>query len=264
MIPTSSVRLHDFRVASNDEEADSVFRLVMEAPALARTIEPGQFMNLNVPGDASHIVRLPLSFSRSDTRVGTVELVYAVVGEGTRRLSAMRPGDSSDVVGPCGHGWQTPTDARRCLLVSGGAGIAPIMAASRMLAERGVPFDVVIGAQDARRLWGVERARELDGGEVVVTTDNGSAGMRGLTTDAMGALLGRRAYGMAYACGPAPMMASVARLAAKAEIACQVSLERMMTCGFGACNTCNVAMVSGGYKACCTDGPVFDAREVLW
>lgn len=69
---------------------------------------------------------------------------------------------------------------------------------------------------------------------------------------------------MAYACGPAPMMASVARLAAKAEIVCQVSLERMMTCGFGACNTCNVAMVSGGYKACCTDGPVFDAREVLW
>lgn len=148
--------------------------------------------------------------------------------------------------------------------MAGGVGAPPVIAAARMLAQAGLPFDVVLGAQSADRLWGPDQARALGAGEVLVTTDDGSAGIRGFTTAGMEELVGRHGYDLVMTCGPTPMMAGVARLAADMGMACQASLEKLMGCGFGACNCCNVAMVQGGYKSCCTDGPVFDASEVAW
>ena len=103
-----------------------------------------------------------------------------------------------------------------------------------------------------------------EGFEAFVTTDDGSAGRRGFTTDALAELLANSDYDVVYTCGPEVMMAGVARLCHEAGVACRVSMERMMCCGFGACGTCNVAMVDGTYKSCCKDGPVFDAEEVAW
>jgi dihydroorotate dehydrogenase electron transfer subunit len=261
--PSSKVHLYDFEVASNDAVGEKVCRLVMRSPELASELRPGQFMNVAVPGDASHIVRLPFSFASTDPDAGTVELIYAVVGEGTRRLSEMPVGSKSTVVGPCGNGWDVKPGGR-ALAVAGGVGAPPVVAAARALAAAGREVDVVLGAQTKSRLWGEDDARALGAGEVVVTTDDGSYGMRGFTTQAMEALLARHEYDLVVTCGPAVMMAGVARLAEGAGVACQASLERMMTCGFGACSTCNVAMRAGGYKSCCMDGPVFDASEVAW
>ncbi|MGN0075785.1 MAG: dihydroorotate dehydrogenase electron transfer subunit [Parafannyhessea sp.] len=263
MQPSSKVHLYDFEVASNDEVGEKIFRLVMRSPELARELRPGQFMNLAVPGDASHIVRIPLSFASTDAEAGTIEILYAVVGEGTRRLSEMHVGSTSTVVGPCGNGWKV-VPGGRALCVAGGIGAPPVVAAARALANEGREVDVVLGAQMAAKLWGEADARALGAGEVVMTTDDGSYGMHGFTTQAMEALLARHEYDLVVTCGPAVMMAGVARLAEGAGIACQASLERMMTCGFGACSTCNVAMRAGGYKSCCMDGPVFDASEVAW
>lgn len=264
-MPSSKVGLHEFEVVSNEEVAAAIWRLVLRAPVLARSIRPGQFMNLEVPGDPSHPLRVPLSFASADPEVGTVELVYAVVGEGTGRLSRMASGQRSTAVGPGGHGWRLPeVTPGRAVLVAGGVGAPPIVAAASMLAGAGIGFDAVLGAQSASRLWGKERLADLGAGQVLVTTDDGSRGMRGFTTDAMALLLGERDYGLAMSCGPQPMMAGVARLAREAGVACQVSTERMMGCGFGACNTCNVAMAAGGYRSCCSDGPVFDAEELAW
>lgn len=264
MIPTSDVRLHDFTVVSNEPVAQGVFRLVMSSSELARTIEPGQFMNLAVPGDASHLLRIPLSFAGADAEAGTIELVYAVVGEGTERLARMVPGSTSTVVGPCGHGWRVPAQEGRCLLVAGGVGAPPVVAATRMLAQAGFACDVVIGARTSALLWGEDAALAAGACEVHIATDDGSAGTHGFTTDVMRRLVAERAYAFVLTCGPTPMMAGVAGIAAEAGIACQASLERMMTCGFGACSTCNVALVAGGYASCCKDGPVFDAAEVAW
>ena len=265
MMPTSKVHLYDFEVVSNEAVADGVFRLVMGSPELARLLEPGQFMNLAVPGDPSHIVRIPLSFASTDPDAGTVEVVYAVVGEGTRRLSSMVPGDASTVVGPCGNGWRVPAGGRgRALAVAGGVGAPPVVAATRALHAAGMSVDVVVGAQTRSRLWGEDASREAGADEVVVTTDDGSYGTRGFATQAMADLLARKDYDLVVTCGPAVMMAAVARQAEEAGIPCQASLERMMTCGFGACSTCNVAMRAGGYQSCCMDGPVFDAGEVAW
>lgn len=258
---------HAFRVLSNDEAAEGIRRLTIASP-VAKTLMPGQFMNLRVPGDGSQLLRLPLSFARADAAAGTVVLLYAVVGEGTERLSRMRPGEESTLVGPSGRGWALPKAAGRALLVAGGIGLPPVLACARMLAEARVGFDVCIGSRSKGQvLWDDEDALMRlvdDGGRIVNYTDDGSAARKGFATDGMAELLAERSYAQAYACGPAPMLATVARLARERGLACQVSLERMMGCGFGACSCCNVELAQGGYALCCQDGPVFDAEEVAW
>ncbi len=277
--------LHEFVVVSNELVAQETYRMVIDAPQLAARIVPGQFMNLSVPGDNSHVLRIPLSFKRADALAGTVELIYAVVGEGTRRLSQMRVGDGSSAVGPSGAGWWLPRSEGRALLVAGGVGLPPILAAAGMLADARVGFDVVVGARTQARLvypdvddvmrYGTPAAAGTGSAEsydpdraLVVTTDDGSAegspAAARSAADGMADLMGGRAYAQVYTCGPAAMMCGVARLARARGIACQASLERMMGCGFGACSCCNVALVRGGNALCCQDGPVFDAEEVVW
>ena len=262
-----NVTQHDFTVVSNECVAQGVWRLVVKSD-VARTIEPGQFMNLRVPGDGSHILRIPLSFKRADAGDGTVELLYAVVGEGTSRLASMRAGDSSTLVGPSGRGWQAPARAGRALLVAGGIGLPPVLAAGELLAGLGVGFDLIVGARSVAMLVMGDAeacmATAGDGARLVVCTDDGTAGIKGFVTQGMEELLAERAYAQVYTCGPNVMMAGVARLAHEAGVACQVSMERMMGCGFGACACCNVALSKGGYALCCQDGPVFDAEEVAW
>ena len=263
---------HDFAVVRNESVADGIWRLVVQS-SVAEQIKPGQFVNLAVPGDGSHILRIPLSFSEANASSATLEMVYAVVGEGTRRLSAMRPGDVSTLVGPCGNGWQLPCAPGRALVVAGGVGLPPVVACARMLAQADVGFDAIVGAQtDAKHVDElIDQLRSLAPGKgcdcartVLVTTDDGTRGIRGFTTAAMADLLAEHAYGCVYTCGPLPMMAGVAKLCEIRGLACQVSMEQVMGCGFGACSCCNVKRSSGGYALCCQDGPVFDAKEVAW
>ena len=270
--PKDRAGLHAFEVMSNKRVAEGIWCMRCHTPVAAQ-LAPGQFVNVRVPGDGAHILRVPLSFSEADAQGEVLELVYAVVGEGTERLSRMRRGDASDLVGPCGNGWSLPKRDGRALLVAGGVGLPPIVACARMLAASGVGFDAIVGAQTAGKHvdFLLQELRTLAPAEgcdcarkVVVTTDDGTAGMRGFVTAAMQDLRAEHAYATVYTCGPNPMMAGVARLAREAGADCQASLERMMGCGFGACSCCNVKLVSGGYALCCQDGPVFDATEVAW
>ena len=261
---TAGLDVHDFTVVSNEPVADGLMRIVLSSPELASALRGGQFVNVAVPGDASQILRIPLSFSCADAEAGTVEIVYAVVGDGTRRLAAMAAGERSTAVGPCGNPWPVVEGARRACVVAGGVGVTPIVACARMLSGAGVAFDAVVGAQTAGKLWGADVLSGLGAEAVAVTTDDGSAGRRGFTTDALAELLASGDYDVVYTCGPEVMMAGVARLCRVAKVVCLVSMERMMCCGFGACGTCNVAMADGTYKSCCKDGPVFDAEEVAW
>ncbi|MBQ6395683.1 MAG: dihydroorotate dehydrogenase electron transfer subunit [Atopobiaceae bacterium] len=275
MEATTGIGLHEATVLANEPCAQGTMRMTIHAPGLARAIQPGQFMNLEVLGDPSHILRIPLSFSCADADAGTVTLIYAVVGKGTERLSPLGKGASLSVTGPCGRGWKLPSSEGRVLLVAGGAGLPPILAAARMLATAGVGFDAVIGA----RTYALHVFPECDGilsiGDgydadrlVILTTDDGSraegAGRGMLVTDGMADLFAEREYAQVITCGPSPMMAAVVAMCREKGIPCQVSLERMMGCGFGACSCCNVALVAGGYALCCKDGPVFDASEVAW
>ena len=186
---SAGLAVHDFSVVSNEPVADGLVRIVLSAPELASALRPGQFVNIHVPGDASQVLRIPLSFSCADAAAGTVEIVYAVVGDGTRRLSEMAAGERSTAVGPCGNPWPLVEGARRACVVAGGVGVTPVVACARMLAASGVAFDAVVGAQTAGRLWGADVLAGLGAGTVAVTTDDGTAGRRGFTTDALADLL---------------------------------------------------------------------------
>lgn len=264
MADVTATSLYDFSVVSNEQVAQGLWKIVMSAPDLAFRLRAGQFLNLYVPGDPSQILRIPLSFSHADAAHGTIEIVYAVVGDGTRRLSQLAAGATSTVVGPCGNPWRVREGQRRSCVVAGGVGITPVVACARLLADSEIAFDAVVGAQTAERLWGTEALSGLGAGTVEVTTDDGTAGRAGFTTAALADLLASGEYDTVYTCGPEPMMAGVARLCEERGLSCQVSMERMMSCGFGACSTCNVALAAGGYASACKDGPVFDAREVAW
>jgi len=266
-MPTPSpARVHEFSVVSNIEIADAVFALTIEAPALAAALRPGQFMNFAVPGNAQSLLRIPLSYAAADPAAGTVEIWFAVVGDGTRRLSQMAPYDTSTVLGPGGNGWGVPAGPEACeraLLVAGGIGVPPIVALARELSRREIPFDACLGAASANRLVGVPELEALPTcGDVHVCTDDGTAGTKAFCTDPAALLLSNKAYGYAATCGPGVMMKKVASAAAAAGVPCEASLERMMACGFGACNTCNVETVDG-MKGACMCGPVFDATKVV-
>ncbi|MGI6755544.1 MAG: dihydroorotate dehydrogenase electron transfer subunit [Atopobiaceae bacterium] len=264
----AAANCYPYTVLSNTPVGDKIFHMKMSiSRELASSLEPGMFVNVAVPHNPAHLLRVPLSFSAVDAHEGTLDLVYAVVGDATERMSRMVPDEESTVVGPLGHGWWIPTHVRagdRCVVVAGGVGAPPIVAAARMLRQEGIQVDAIIGAKSSTCLWhGAKDSLANMGCTVIVTTDDGSEGIPGFTTQALEELLDRNDYAACFTCGPGVMMKGVSKLAEAHGVFCEVSLERMMGCGFGACNTCNVERVGGGYASCCTDGPVFSAEEVV-
>jgi dihydroorotate dehydrogenase electron transfer subunit len=253
--------LETVKVVANDRIAEGVGLMVLYAPRVASTVEPGQFVHLRLDSHAETILRRPFSVHRASGE--HIELLYQVLGAGTRLMSGMRSGDTSmDIVGPLGTGWAVPNDLGHALLVAGGLGAAPLGMLAERLAERGVAVTVAHGAPTAERLV----ARELFERVcrvVDVATDDGSAGERGFVTGPVARLLAAERFDVAYVCGPEAMQRVVSGLLADAGVPCQISLERLMACGIGACLSC-VVSTSSGLKRACVDGPVFDAREVVW
>ncbi|AEB07137.1 dihydroorotate oxidase B, electron transfer subunit [Coriobacterium glomerans PW2] len=262
-MPTPSpARVHDFEVVSNESIAERIFSIEIAAPELARAISPGQFVNVAVPGNAMSLLRIPLSYVRADIDAGSIVMWYAVVGDGTRRLSRMKPGETSTLLGPGGRGWSVPDSTTRALLVAGGIGVPPVLCLAHELHERGIAFDVCLGSMSAKTLVGAEQFRYLGAGTVCVSTDDGTAGLCGFCTDPAADMLLAGGYDYVATCGPAPMMRKTAAAAAEAGTYCEASLERMMSCGFGACGTCNVETTEG-MEGACMCGPVFDASKVV-
>ena len=221
----SPARMHDFEVVSNEEIAEGIFSLVILAPRLASALKPGQFVNIRVPGDASELLRIPLSYVSADVEHGTVEIWYAVVGNATRRMSQWKPGFTSDLLGPGGRGWKAPEGTKRVLVVGGGIGVPPVLCLARELVSAGVAVDACVGAASASKLVGLEDFRALGCDQVCVATDDGSAGACGFCTDPASDLLAAGGYQYVATCGPGVMMSKVAAAAAEAGVYCEASLE---------------------------------------
>lgn len=259
----SPAYLHEATVVSNEPMAPGVMRMTLRCPELAATIQPGQFFNLAVPGDPTEMLRLPFSFAAADPASGEVTLAYLLQGNGTRRMQQMAPGTVTDLLGPGGHGWRPVEGSHHALLVGGGSGTAPLVPLTRALASSGVTVDFVQGAPTAERVLFEEEITAAGAARFEVATDDGTRGTRGFCTEVVARLLSEGGYDAVYTCGPEPMMRSVAKLAEQAGVPCQVSMERGMVCGFGACATC-VVDTKDGRKGACMHGPVFDAEEVVW
>jgi len=219
---------------------------------------PGQFVMIRGAWGAHPT----LGRAYSLVEVGAVGAVLVrAVGDGSQRLVALRPGDALSVLGPLGHGFGAPVTGLKAVLVAGGVGVAPIAFLAETLAAAGAKPSVLFGARTAGDLPLADRLAAA--GDLCVTTEDGSAGERGLVTGPLARLLAAQSEVQIFACGPAPMLEAVARLAAVAGAPCQVALESPMACGMGTCKGCAVLAANGNYKYVCSDGPVFEAAEIF-
>jgi dihydroorotate dehydrogenase electron transfer subunit len=251
------------QIISNERDTDLYFRLVVRAPKIAPLVQPGQFAHVRILPLHEALLRRP--FSIFQVSGDTLSILYKTIGRGTEVLSLMRPGEELSMIGPLGHGFTVPPPAGETpLLVAGGYG----MAALHLLAQRS-PQKGVVFAGGRRRvdILCEEEFRAL-GWEVRVTTEDGSHGETGLVTQALLTELQRRAPGhKLFACGPTPMLKAVGRLAAEFNLPAELSLDEHMGCGIGVCLTCVVPIKAGDgweYQRSCTEGPVFDSRQVAW
>lgn len=267
-------KMHEGSIRSLRQIGTSLFELVLDAPELARSLKPGQFMQIAVPGDGSHLLRIPLSYSATDVNLGYVTLIFDVVGEGTRRLSMQKEHTRLSVIGPLGNGWPRVSNVQgqagmvgqahpSVLLVGGGVGAPPVLAYASHLKDEGAFVQLILGAKTRDMLVPhTQVAARVN--KVQVATDDGSYGVQGYPVPLVEEALKERKWDMVCTCGPTPLMAAVARLCKDAGVPAYTSLEAYMGCGFGACSGCAVPLAAGGYALCCTDGPVFDAQKVRW
>jgi dihydroorotate dehydrogenase electron transfer subunit len=238
-----------------------VFKLTLRAPQIAQMAAPGQFVMVRV-GGVDPLLRRPFSLCEIRPEAGEITLIYRVVGRGTGILAEAPVGARLLTMGPLGYSFPDPAvGTGELVLVGGGLGIPPMVAAAEAAKQVGRPVRAILGARSARYLAGAAELQAL-GVPVTLVTDDGSAGEQGVVTGPLGRVLGEGAE--VWACGPEGMLKAVGALAAEAGAPCFLSVERHMACGFGACIGCTVPKASGdGFFKACQDGPVFLAEEVL-
>ncbi|MCW5550653.1 MAG: dihydroorotate dehydrogenase electron transfer subunit [Verrucomicrobiae bacterium] len=250
-------------IVSNERATDLYFRLVVRAPQIAPLVQPGQFAHVRILPLRDALLRRP--FSIFQVEGDTFAILYKSVGKGTEVLSRMRPGEELNAIGPLGHGFTVPQPGGETpLLVAGGYG----MAAMHLLAQRSPQTGIVfVGGRRRVDILCEEEFRAL-GWEVRATTEDGSHGEKGLVTQPLIAELKRTTAGRKlFACGPTPMLKAVGRLAEEFNVPAELSMDEHMCCGVGVCLTCVIPVKAGDaweYQRTCTEGPVFDSREVVW
>lgn len=268
------------------------------------SIKPGQFIMLRINEQIDPLLRRPFGIykilkQRASSALGglgggkgqDIEILYKVVGKGTRLMTNLKPGNAVDLLGPLGNGFtlefmsQTPkVGKQKILMVAGGIGIAPFYLLAKNYKLSAVNFKLLFGGRGKDDLPGLEDFRKLDI-RMDISTEDGSIGRRGLITDLMRKELSKKGDYIVYACGPKGMLKRVAATAEKADIPCYVSLDNAMACGMGACLGCAVKVRSQKsevrsqnkkysklqtpnykltYKMVCKHGPVFDAKEIAW
>lgn len=253
------------KILSNNEVADQIYKLTVRLPFdFNEKCRPGQFAHIKIPFANEHILRRPISINSVGTFNDTVSFVYQTVGKGTDTLSHFKEGTKLKVLLPLGNGFEE-TIGERVLLVGAGMGAAPL----KHLAEtwRSSVYTAVLGFRNRQKAYQVHDF-EKSCAKVYVCSDNGSIGEKQYAADAAAKLAGQEHFDRIYACGPEVVLRQVANLAKELDIPCSLSMEARMGCGVGACVGCNVAVLDANgnqyYKRCCADGPVFDAREVVF
>lgn len=252
----------------NEEAGAGIWIMTLEAPEIAAHALPGQFVHTRIPGMEGHILRRPFGVYEAYPEEGTIDIMYQVLGFGTEHMTTLEPGDEVEVIGPVGRGWQPPQGCGKALLVAGGVGSAPIHPLVCQLKAQGADVTAILGAQTEEALVARRRFGKALGCEPLCSTDDGSFGRAGFCTPLVQEALDEAAaagepFDYVACCGPEPLMKIVARMAADAGVLCEVSLEKRMACGVGACLSC-VVDTTAGKKRACVDGPVFPSTEVVW
>jgi len=265
-------------VLINRQLARDTWLIRLQAPELARSIRPGQFLMIRLPGHSDPLLGRP--FALYDTVLDdgcqpiAVDVVYLIVGKVTGLMAELKTGDSVDIWGPLGNGFPELNDLDHVGLVAGGIGQTPFLAHIReLLGQRGYggksprkatnKVSLYYGVRTADLAAGVEDFRSA-GADVHLTSDDGSLGFHGFVTQL---LEKQQPPQHLIGCGPEPMLKALAALAHRWQVPCHLSLETPMACGVGICFSCVTRVRTNDgwdYRRVCVDGPVFDAECLAW
>ena len=236
-------------IIQNIPLTSNVFKMVLSGDVSAITA-PGQFVNIKLDG---LYLRRPISVC--DLGEGTLTIVYKAVGKGTEQMSCMKTGEKLDVLTGLGNGYDLSVSGEKPVLLGGGVGVPPMYLLAKELISQGKTVSVILGFNTKEEIFFEEEFKAL-GADVIVTTADGSYGIKGFVTDA----LKEMEYTYFYTCGPEPMLKAVYKASATSG---QMSFEKRMGCGFGACMGCSCKTITG-HKRICKEGPVLKKEEILW
>ena len=237
-----------FEIIENVPLTESVYKMTLRGDTSAITA-PGQFVNIQLDG---LYLRRPISVC--DVAGDQLTIIYKVVGKGTAQMAAMQTG-TLDVLTGLGNGYDLGVSGERPVLLGGGVGVPPMYMLAKQLIAQGKKVTVILGFNTKAEVFYEQAFRDL-GADVTVTTVDGSYGMKGFVTDA----LANVDYTHFYTCGPEPMLKAVYKATTTSG---QMSFEKRMGCGFGACMGCSCKTITG-YKRICKEGPVMRKEEILW
>ena len=237
-----------FEIIENSALTESIYKMVLRGDVSDITA-PGQFVNIKLDG---LYLRRPISVC--DLTEDTLTIIYKVVGKGTKQMSQMHSG-TLDVLTGLGNGYDLTLAGDSPVLLGGGVGVPPMYLLAKRLIEQGKKVSVVLGFNTMSEVFYEQAFKDL-GAAVTVTTVDGSYGIKGFVTDALKDIH----YTYFYTCGPEPMLKAVYKAT---ETSGQMSFEKRMGCGFGACMGCSCKTITG-YKRICKEGPVMRKEEILW
>ena len=237
-----------FEIVDNTALTDSVYKMVLRGDTSAITA-PGQFVNILLDG---LYLRRPISVC--DVQGELLTIIYKAVGKGTKQMARMTSG-KLDLLTGLGNGYDLTLAGERPVLLGGGVGVPPMYLLARRLIGQGKQVQVILGFNTAAEVF-YEDAFKALGADVTVTTVDGSYGVKGFVTDALKDL----DYSYFYTCGPEPMLKAIYKASRTSG---QMSFEKRMGCGFGACMGCSCKTITG-YKRICKEGPVMKKEEILW
>lgn len=238
-----------FKIIENTPLTKTVYKMKLQGDVSDIT-SSGQFVNIKLEG---LYLRRPISVC--DCEDGVLTLIYKVVGKGTEQMAKMTEGEELNVLTGLGNGYDISLSGDKPLLLGGGVGVPPLYMLCKKLIAEGKKVSVVLGFNTKDEIFCEEDFKAL-GAEVLVTTVDGSYGIKGFVTDAMKDI----DYSYFYTCGPEPMLKAIFKASSTSG---QFSFEERMGCGFGACMGCSCKTVTG-YKRICKDGPVLQKEEILW
>ncbi|MBB3186449.1 dihydroorotate dehydrogenase electron transfer subunit [Microbacter margulisiae] len=249
----------DWIISANISLNKSNFLLKLTYSEPLPLILPGQFVQIKIDNVSSAFLRRTFSINYVNVDKKEIWILIQIVGDGTQALSKSKPGEKLNLIFPLGNAFSMPYSKKsNLLLIGGGVGIAPLLFLGSKLKEEGVTPNFLIGAKNADGLIELDEFHKH--GNVFVTTEDGSVGEKGFVTEHS---VLQNTFDKIYSCGPTPMMKAVARYAEKYSIDCEVSLENKMACGIGACLCC-VTPTQHGHQCVCTEGPVFNTKELVW
>jgi len=255
----------------SNKRVGAYHQIILSVGEVVRHCRPGNFIAIQVGGDSSRMVlRRAFAISRTSESAqfgGTVELIVAPHGTGSKWLCAQGEGSEVDVVTPLGKSFGVPTEPANALLIGGGYGSAPLFGLADLLKSRGCRVDMVLGASNGSKIYApMEGKRSVN--SLKIFTEDGSMGESGRVTSQLASIIEEREVEIIYSCGPMAMLQAITEIADQHGVIHQASVEEAMACGIGICMTCVLPVKDPqgviSMKRSCIDGPVMDGSSVCW